>query len=78
MLFCGAVVRIVGTLTLCVGGNLCVMHCSLILCCSSFSDRPGLLCTFCVRVIGDAHLTSSGLIGSMMSAARSSSMVSLR
>ena len=59
-------------------GRPCVMHCSFTLCFNSPDDRPGLVCTFCARVIGDAHLTSSGRMRSIMSAVRSSSTASLR
>ena len=59
-------------------GSPCVMHCLLTACFNSFDDRPGLLCTFCMRVVGNAHLTSSGLMHLIMSAARSPSIASLR
>ena len=61
-----------------VGGSPCVIHCAFTLCHNLSNESPGLVWTFCARVIGEAHLTSSGLIDSIMSAAKSSSMASLR
>ena len=57
-----------------LGFVLWEIHLSLTLCCSSSSSRPLPWCTFWAKVVGEMHLTSSGLHASITPA---SSMVSM-
>ena len=63
---------------LCLGGLFCVMHSLLTLCLSSLSVILGELWSFCARVMGEQHFTSSGHMISTMSASKSSSTASSR
>src|ERR1700678_2757432 len=55
-----------------------VIHSSLTLCCSSVSESPLPWCVFCARVVGEMHLMSSGLHGSITPAASIALMLSYR